>query len=78
MPKTITINVTHYFIMKIPNKTELQQVVSNHSSEINFKYFMKLYKDYTNKPYSFFVNDLTWSSDNPLRFLKKSLLQNYY
>ena len=45
--KTIRLNTTHYFIMKVHNKKELQQVASNHSSDINFKDFMKLYKDYT-------------------------------
>ena len=33
-PKTIRTNVTHYFIMKILNKSELQQKTSNHSSDI--------------------------------------------
>ena len=42
VPKTIRLNATHYFIMKRPNKRELQQIPSNHSSDINFKYFMKL------------------------------------
>ena len=56
--------------MKIPNKRELQQIASNHSSDIDFKDFMKLYKDYTKEPYSFLVNDTTLSSDNPLRFRK--------
>ena len=28
--KTIRLNATHYFIKKIPNTKELQQVVSNH------------------------------------------------
>ena len=55
--KTIRIHTTHYFILKIPNKKELQQIASNHSSGIDFKDFMKLYKDYTKKPYSFLVND---------------------
>ena len=41
------LNTTHYFIIKIPNKRELQQVVSNHVSDTDFKDFMKLYKDYT-------------------------------
>ena len=41
--------------MKIPNKKELQQVPSNHSSDIGFKDFMKLYKDYAKKPCSFLV-----------------------
>ena len=60
----------HHFIMKIPNKRELQQISSNHSSDIDFKDFMILYKDYTKKTYSFLVKDTTLSSDNPLRFRK--------
>ena len=34
---------------------------------------MKLYKNYTEVPFTFLVNDTTLSSDNPLRF-KKNLL----
>ena len=68
VPKTTRLNATHYFIIKIPNKRELQQIASNHSSDIDFKDFMKLYEDYTKEPYSFLVNDTTLSSDNPLRF----------
>ena len=41
--KTIRLNSTHYFIMKIPNKRELQQIASNHSSDIDFKDFMNVY-----------------------------------
>ena len=59
--------------MKIPNKRELQQIASNHSSDIDFKDFMKLYKEYNKEPYSFLVNDTTLSSDNPLRFRKNLL-----
>ena len=59
--KTIKLNTTHYFIMKIPNKRELQQIVSNHSSDIGFKDFMKLYKDFAKELYSFLVNDTTLS-----------------
>ena len=61
MPKTIRLNATHYFIIKIPNKRELQQIASNHSSDTNFKDFMKLNKDYTKKTYSFLGNDTTLS-----------------
>ena len=56
--------------MKIPKKRELQQVASNHSSEIEFKEFLKLYKNYTKEPYSFLVNDTTLSLDNHLIFRK--------
>ena len=66
VPKTITLNVTHYFIMKIPNKTELKQVASNLSSHINFKNFINLYKDYTKEPYSFLASNTTLLADNPI------------
>ena len=60
--------------MKIPNKRELQQIALNHSSDIDFKYFMKIYKKYTEEAYSFLVNDTTLQSDDPLRF-RKNLLE---
>ena len=37
VPKNIRLNLTHYFVMKIPNKRELQQTASNHSSILAFK-----------------------------------------
>ena len=43
--------------MKIPNKRDLQQTPSNHSSDIEFKDFMKSYKDYTTEPVSFLVKN---------------------
>ena len=39
--------------MKNPNKKELQQVAINHFSDSDFKDFMKTYKKFTAKPYSF-------------------------
>ena len=56
--------------MKIPNKKELQQITLNHSSDIDFKDFIKTYKECTAEPYSFLVNDTTFASDNLLRFSK--------
>ena len=35
VPKSIRLNATHYFIIKIHNKRELPQVASNHSSDIS-------------------------------------------
>ena len=60
--------------MKSPNKQELQQISFNHSSDINFKDFMNLYKKCTAKQYSFLVIDATLASDNPLRF-RENLVQ---
>ena len=59
VPKIIRLNATHYSTMKVPNKRELQQIVSNH--DICFKDFKKLYNDYTKETYSFLVNDTTLS-----------------
>ena len=47
VPKTIRLNTTHYFIMKIPNRRQIRQIASNYFSDIDFKDLMKLYKDYT-------------------------------
>ena len=74
VPKPIRLNATHYFIIEIPNKRELQQIASNHLSDIDFKDFMKLYKDYTKEPCFFLVNDTILSTNNPLRFRKKDVL----
>ena len=49
----------HYFIMKFPNKRELQQIAFNHLSDIDFKDFMNLFKKCTAKPYSILVIDAT-------------------
>ena len=43
--KNIRLNSTFYFIIKVPNKQELQQVAFNHSSDINIKNFMNLIKN---------------------------------
>ena len=67
------LNATHYFIKKIPNKREIQQIASNHSSYIDFKDFIKLYKNYSKEQYLFLVNDTTLSLDNLLRFRKNKI-----
>ena len=54
VPKNTRLNSTHYFIMKIPNKRELQ-----HSKEN----FMNLHRKCTEKPYSFLVIDTALASD---------------
>ena len=72
VPKDVRLNSIHFFIMKIPNKRELQEIALNHLSEINFKDFIKIYKKCTAEPYSFLVNDTMLASDNPFKIQKKS------
>ena len=69
-PKNIKLNSQHYFVMKIPNKGDLQKTTFNHSSNIEFQDFMNLYKKSSTKPYSFLVIDTTLASDDPLLFRK--------
>ena len=70
VPKDVGLNTTHFFIAKIPNKRELQQIAINHSSDISTKDFANIYRKCTSEPYSFFVNDTTLPSNNLLRFRK--------
>ena len=67
---------SYYFIMKIPNEKEVQHITFNHSSDIEFKDFMKLYKDYTKELCSLLVNNTSLSSDNPVKPKKNVLYKN--
>ena len=60
--------------MKIPNKREPQQIIFNHSPDMDFQYFMNLYKKCTTKPYSFLLIDTTLASKNSSSF-RKNLLE---
>ena len=73
VPRVVRINTTYFFIMKIPNKKEVQQTASDQSSDIDPKYFMKIFRKYTAELYSFLINDTTLPSNDPLRFRKNLL-----
>ena len=75
-PKDVRLNTTHSFIVKIPSKRELLEIVWNHSSDIKTEDFINIYRECTAEPYSFLVNDTTLASDNPLRFRKLFLEHN--
>ena len=70
VPENVRLNTTHFLVMKISNKRQLQQIALNHSSDINTKGFINIYKKCTSTPYSFLVNDTTLASNDPLRFRK--------
>ena len=68
VPKDVRLNTTDFFITKSLSKGELQQIAINHSSDISTEHFVNIYRKCTPEPYSFFVNDTTLPSDNPLKF----------
>ena len=55
--KDIRLNCTHYIIFKSNNKRELQNIAINHSADIDYKDFVKIYRDCTKEPYNFLTMD---------------------
>ena len=62
--------------MKINNKIELQNISINHSADIDYKDFVKIYKEHTKVPYSFLTIDTALPASDPLRF-RKYFLPSY-
>ena len=52
VPKDIGLNSTHYLIMKINNRRELQNIAINHSADIDYKYFVKIYRVFMRLKYT--------------------------
>ena len=69
VPKDVRLNSTH-LIMKINNRKELQNIAFNHSADIDYKDFIKIYRECTKEPYNFLTIDTTLPSANTLRFSK--------
>ena len=69
VPKEVRLNSTHYLIMKIHNKKDLENIAINHSADIDYEDLQKC----TSEPYSFLTIDTTLPADNPLCFRKNIL-----
>ena len=76
VPKDVRLNSTHYLIMKINNRKELQNIAINILADIDYNDFVRIYKECTRKPYSFLTIDGTLPANDPLRF-RKNLLPSY-
>ena len=59
VPKDVSLNSSHYFIMKINNKRELQNIAINHSADIDYKDFMEIYRECTKDHFNFLTIDTT-------------------
>ena len=53
VPKEVRLNSTHYLIMKTHNRRELQQIAIDLSADIDYKDFLKIYRNCTKELYSF-------------------------
>ena len=74
----VRLNSTHYLIMKINNNRELQNIAVNHSTDIDYKDFMKIYRECTRQSFFFFFLsiDTMLTASDPLRF-RKNLFDSY-
>ena len=70
VPRDIRLNATHYFIMKINNRREFQNIARNHSADTDYKNFVKIYRECTKELFNFLTIDTTLLASNPLRFRK--------
>ena len=62
--------------MKINNRKELQNIMINHSADIDYKVFLKNYRECTRKLYYFLTIDTTLPASDSLRF-RKNLIPSY-
>ena len=73
VPKNVRLNLTNCLIMKINNKRELQNIAINHSVDIGYQDFMKIYRECTKEPYTFLAIDTTLPASDPLTVRKNWL-----
>ena len=76
VPKDVRLNSTHYLIMKINSRREFKNITINHSADIDYNDFMKIYREGTKKPFNFLTIDTTLPASNLLRF-RKNLFDSY-
>ena len=71
VPKDVRLNSINYLIMKTNNRKEFQNIAINHSADIDYKNFMKIYRECTTETFNFLTINTTLPESNPLRFRKK-------
>ena len=60
--------------MKNTNNRKLENIAKSHSADIDYKGFVKIYRECTKEPYSFFTIDITLPASDPLRFRENLLM----
>ena len=70
VPKDFRLNSTHYLIMKINNRKKLQNIAIDHSADIDYQDFIKIYRECTKGPYDILTIDTTLPASDSSRFRK--------
>ena len=66
VPKDVKLNCTHYIIFKLNNKRELQNIAINHSADIDYTDFIKIYRNCTKETFNFLTVDIKRPVDKNL------------
>ena len=74
--KDVRLNLTHFLITKISNRKEVQNIAINHSADIDYKDFMKIYRECTKETFNVLIIDTTLPAIDPLR-LRKNMFDSY-
>ena len=59
VPKEVRLNCTHCILFKLNNRRELQNIAIDHSADIDYKDFIKIYRICTKEPFNFLTIDTT-------------------
>ena len=59
VPKDVRLNCTHYILFKLNSKRELENIAINRYADIDYKDFIKIYRDCTKEPFNFLTIDTT-------------------
>ena len=68
--KDVRLNLKHYLVMKRNNKIELENIVTDHSADIDYQDLMKIYRKCTKEPLNVLTINTTLPASGPLRFRK--------
>ena len=69
VPKDIRLNSTHYLIIKRNYRIEFRNIATDHSADIDYQDFKKIYRECTKEPYTFLTIDTTLPASDPLKIV---------
>ena len=75
VPKDVRLNSTHYLLMKINKRKELQNITINHFADIDYNDFVRFRENAPKNRILFLTIDTTLPASDPLRF-RKDLFQS--
>ena len=58
VPKDVRLNCIHYVIFKLNSRRELKNIAIKHSADIDYKDFLKIYKNCTRESYYLTINTI--------------------